>query len=240
MSTLITRRAAVALAAAGALLTGALAVAPQAGATTYYACVKASGNARIYTKKPKCKKHETKLSWNSSGPAGANGANGKNGTNGTNGTNGANGANGAVGGFATPHMTEGVAFTTATEESPKTIVSKTLPAGNFIANAKVEVLLSDTKTGGFANVQCRLVDTPSGGGGTSFDSSGWATLINFPFIFVDLAQNTLPLTLAIDSPSHASTLSVVCWVGFKEASGGIFVAEAVNAGITAVQTTVNG
>lgn len=94
MSTSITRRGIALLAAATFLLFAALVTASQAGATTYYACVKKNGSAHIYTKKPKCKKGESKLSWNNVGPAGRNGNNGVNGANGKNGTNGANGTNG--------------------------------------------------------------------------------------------------------------------------------------------------
>jgi hypothetical protein len=91
MSTSIARRSAAVLGAAGALLFGALAVAPEAGAATLYACVKKNGTARVFAKKPRCKKGETKLSWNAEGRPGRNGRNGLNGLNGLNGTNGTNG-----------------------------------------------------------------------------------------------------------------------------------------------------
>jgi hypothetical protein len=94
MSTAITRRGTPLVAAAIISLLAMLAMAPQAGATTYYACVKKNGAAHIYTKKPKCRRGESKLSWNSRGPAGRNGKNGANGANGKNGASGANGANG--------------------------------------------------------------------------------------------------------------------------------------------------
>jgi len=95
ISTLINRRNIAGLTSAGVLMLAALATAPQADAATFYACVKKDGTAHIFTKKPKCKKHETKLSWNATGPAGTNGTNGTHGSNGTNGTNGSNGNNGA-------------------------------------------------------------------------------------------------------------------------------------------------
>jgi hypothetical protein len=136
-------------------------------------------------------------------------------------------------------MSEGVVFTTASEGSPQTVVSMTLPAGSFIANAKVEARLSDSKAGGFASTECRLVDTPSGGGTVAFDTSGWAALIDIPFLSFRVAQNTLPLTLAISSPSQPSTLLLVCWIAVKEAAGGMLTAEASNASITAVQTADN-
>jgi Collagen triple helix repeat (20 copies) len=97
MSTSTNGRAIAVLAAAGALLLAALAAAPQANAATYYACMKKNGTVRVFTKKPKCKKGESKLSFNAQGPAGKNGTNGTNGTNGANGTNGTAGKEGSAG-----------------------------------------------------------------------------------------------------------------------------------------------
>jgi hypothetical protein len=99
MSTSITKRATMLFAAGTISLFAALATASQAAATTYYACVKKNGSAHIFSKKPKCRRGESKLSWNNIGPAGRNGANGANGRNGANGTNGTNGTDGAPGGF---------------------------------------------------------------------------------------------------------------------------------------------
>jgi hypothetical protein len=47
------------------------------------------------------------------------------------------------------------------------------------------------------------------------------------------------MTVAIGSPAHASTLSVVCWMGVNEPAGGTLTAKANNASITAVQTSSN-
>lgn len=89
------RRGLAALAAAGSLLLAALAVAPQADAATIYACVKKkSGNARIVSKQAKCKKGETKLSWNTVGPAGKDGLNGASGKEGATGKEGPMGVKG--------------------------------------------------------------------------------------------------------------------------------------------------
>ncbi|HWG07456.1 MAG TPA: hypothetical protein VN672_00455 [Solirubrobacteraceae bacterium] len=97
MSTSLTRRGTLLVAAATISLFAALATASQAGAATYYACVKKNGSAHVYAKKPKCKKGESKLSWNSRGPAGKDGVSGKNGANGSNGLNGTNGKEGPPG-----------------------------------------------------------------------------------------------------------------------------------------------
>lgn len=102
MSTSVSRRSVALLASAAVSLSAALAIAPAAGATSYYACVTKGGTTHIFTKKPKCKKGESKLAWNNVGPAGKNGTNGANGSNGTNGSNGSNGTkgeNGTPGGF---------------------------------------------------------------------------------------------------------------------------------------------
>jgi hypothetical protein len=97
MSTPSIRRGAVVLTVTGALLFAVLISAQAASAGTFYACVKKNGTARVFTKKPKCKKGESKLSWNTQGPAGKTGENGTNGINGTNGLNGSNGTNGTTG-----------------------------------------------------------------------------------------------------------------------------------------------
>lgn len=74
------------------LLLIALLGATHANAAVIHACVKKkNGAVRIVSAKAKCKKNETKVSWNQEGLPGKNGSNGSNGTNGANGTNGTNG-----------------------------------------------------------------------------------------------------------------------------------------------------
>lgn len=92
MSIATNRRAVLALISVGAVTT-VLAAPQPADAQTLYACVKKNGTARIYVKKPKCKKRETKLSWNTEGIPGLNG---KNGVPGSQGPKGAEGPSGAL------------------------------------------------------------------------------------------------------------------------------------------------
>lgn len=94
MSTRSLRRVLMALVAGGALMVASFAAASPASASTLYACVTKKGTARVYTKAPKCKKGEKKISWNTSGAAGKNGSNGSNGVNGSSGSNGKEGAPG--------------------------------------------------------------------------------------------------------------------------------------------------
>ena len=91
MSTTSLRRVLVLLAAGGALIVASFAAASSANASTVFACVKKNGTAHLFSKKPKCKKGESKVSWNNVGPAG------KNGSNGTSGKDGAGGKEGAAG-----------------------------------------------------------------------------------------------------------------------------------------------
>jgi hypothetical protein len=146
MPTLTTRRGAVALAAAGALLLATFAATPRADAATLYACVKKKGGTvHVFTKKPKCKRGESKLSWNTQGVAGNNGANGANGAAGKNGTNGTNGTNGNEGAPGQPQKAVKFNKTLAVPgflEStfsplfslPEASVSVNLVCGNVFAN----------------------------------------------------------------------------------------------------------
>jgi hypothetical protein len=95
MSVPIPRWGLAMLATAGALLLAGLA-ASQANATTFYACTKKNGSARLFKKKPRCKRGESKLSWKEAS-AGRNGANGTNGVSGRDGAAGKEGKEGKEG-----------------------------------------------------------------------------------------------------------------------------------------------
>ncbi|HEX8714205.1 MAG TPA: hypothetical protein VF706_01445 [Solirubrobacteraceae bacterium] len=124
-----------------ALLVAALAATSQAQAATVYACVKKNGSARIFTKKPKCKKGESALSWSNVGAAGKNGANGANGTNGSNGKDGTNGTEGKEGKEGAAGQPQKAAAFNVTKDTGTTTslfsvggVTVKLECFNFIAN----------------------------------------------------------------------------------------------------------
>jgi hypothetical protein len=96
MSNFTSRRAAAGLATAGALLLGALAAAPQAGAQPVYVCQKVGSTFHVVTSKQKCKKGESKLSLGVS-EAGAMGTVGATGPAGVAGAVGAGGPAGPAG-----------------------------------------------------------------------------------------------------------------------------------------------
>ncbi len=232
MTRLTTQRAIAGLAATGALSTAALAAAPVADARTVYACVKKNGTAHIYAKKPKCRKHETRLSWNSQGSAGSNGIGGSSGSNGTEGKEGKAGTNGAVAGFAVGETNSidlaGVFFA----QIPG--MSKQLPPGSFIASAYVDLDASTNVGGGEAGVICSLIDTPTGGFGV-FNQGLWHSAISAPSSapFAD-GQISIHLAFSANSPS---TLSLACGE-FQSAGTNLKINTSFGV-IVAVQTSTN-
>jgi hypothetical protein len=149
-------RTPIALLAAGACALALLALAPQANASTLYACVKKNGSARLFTSRPRCRHGEKRLAWNIEGPRGPQGSRGKEGhagKNGPGGVNGTNGANGAAGGFSA--TSEALKAFTGAAEVP--IVSKALPAGSYLVFAKTVVVANATEERIYG-ASCELFD----------------------------------------------------------------------------------
>jgi len=174
------------------------------------------------------------------GATGASGAAGPAGATGETGAVGPTGAGGAVGGYSV-HQTPltHITFTSGTEGSPITVVSRQLPAGNYIVTATVELDLANTTADAQVGVGCDLIDAPSEAGASVRDTAEWTTPVGVLFTTEYIANNSLPLTLAVSSPTRTSEISIACYVSFEKANGGEFGAKAGNASITAVQTTQN-
>ncbi len=220
MSAFRNMRAMAVLAATGALLLAAFAAAPQAEASTLYACVKKGGTAKVFTKSPKCKKHETKISWNTEGPTGKNGTNG---TNGTNGSNGTNGTNGTVATYFAGSESETVL---GVEHEEVTIGSKSVPAGDYLVTAKVDVA-GEGPAAGVIGVKCQLVD------GAVLDTNYMDAALGeySPSQFFSVTPETL---IGVLKSSSTSTIKIVCDWYFNAGSAEI-VTE--NWDIAAVQTS---
>jgi hypothetical protein len=196
-----------------------------------YACVKKNGSARVFTKKPKCKKGEKKLSWNNEGPAGKNGVNG---TNGTKGTNGTNGTNGAVAGYSARN-TGAVNILEGTIPEPIAVVTKSIPAGSYLVFAKSTIAASDSTVGDKWTAECQLSDIPVSGEPT-FDQSNATGEVITNFIF-KTGYATVPLGMAI-STTTASTLTLAC-THVWDVGGTKLAMSATESLITAVQTSHN-
>lgn len=184
-------------------MVASFAAASPANASTLYACVKKNGNAHIYSKKPKCKKGESKVSWNNVGPAGKNGANGGNGANGS---NGANGKDGAVAAFTAK---QGAELNITGDETLTQIpgLTKSLPAGSFVATGMIHISGSGENNGEYASGECATIDVPSGGSPTQ-NGNIWSAPLS-QILFFHLAQTVMPLSLTF-STTVPSTLVVQC------------------------------
>ena len=182
------------------------------------------------------------------GVKGETGAKGEPGVKGEAGAKGEPGANGAVAGYSASQAPtgpgEGLSFTAGTRASPTTVLSKSLPAGSFLASGKVAVIMAATGTGGEGDVVCDLLDVPASGSPVA-DVANFLSSITAPTsLGAEAAGTTLPMDVAITTAS-ASTLMIQCWVeigsGGETAAKapGEFFAEASEAHIQAVQTTSN-
>ena len=188
------------LAAVGAA-TALLACSAAAQASTLYACVKKDGSAHIYAKKTRCHRGEHMLHWNSEGPAGRNGTNG---TNGAGGAQGLSGLNGAAAVLSAIGPTVNVSGGTL-----GTLVSRTLPAGNYVVDGYIYGDFSDPTEAVEAYGFCHLTDTPAGGSSTSAGVQ-WEDKAQFHYIGGFHYDLVLPLALVVSSPSAESTVALTC------------------------------
>lgn len=223
MSIKPSRTTITALAIAATLPLSALAAAPEAGAATLYVCVKkASGTARFVSARTRCRRNETKLAWNTVGPAGKNGANGKNGAtgkngkdgangkNGTNGTNGSNGANGSsVGLIDSNDSPFELPLTRATIATLPNV-----PPGSYIVTGKVQVEDANATEG--VTVHCYLAGDeakaelqPKGGSATLSLLSAGATLSTtaFPLECNDFGTTSVKVAFARIAAVQVQALS---------------------------------
>lgn len=209
-SSVLNRRLAPLVGVLAASSVGVLAAAPPAGAATIYACVnRHTGSVRVFTRKPICRKHEVRVSWNTQGYVGKTGAPGKTGATGKTGPTGKTGAEGPKGatgpnGVANGYSASGKEPVEFTGKKEVTVVSKSVPAGNYIVSAKTVVSSSATAAIRAAAV-CELL---IGGPGTVADTAGWNTgLAQESAEFV--GEATLSLEAAVTVKAE-TVLSLVC------------------------------
>jgi len=230
------RRPAATAGALAVLSLTALAAAPQAGAATIFACVnRHTHTARLFTHLPVCRRHETRVAWNTQGPAGRNGATGKTGAQGKQGIQGpkgekgTNGANAADNGY---YSTQSGTLPITT--GPGSILGTELPAGHYLVSAKVTTSANAKEAGG-AEVECKLL-LATGTGESRLDSSVWgAPLVTFNGTEY-VAASSVPLEAAVNL-STTGTVSVQCET--VHVSGKEAVVSISNGQLVAVQTTNN-
>lgn len=156
------------------------------------------------------------------------------------GPRGATGAPGAVAGYAAVNndVTETMPLSGAWE----TLVSKTLPAGNYIVNAyaTAQFNTSSAPTGGYSGAYDRcalyegdteLTDSENYPGGTIGDAGGVGWVV----------ANTVPLEDSV-TLTTSSTISVQCqfeWPTASDQTDYPNLSNIATGGLTAVQTTSN-
>jgi hypothetical protein len=224
MSRRINRRpspaVAIALLALFVALGGGALAATSLTAGTITVCVSKRGGT-LY-KANGCKRQDASLTWDRRGPRGLTGPRGPRGIRGI------TGANGAVQGFEATEANP-VDFTGATSEAPQTILTRSLPPGNFIVNAKT--IASETHPSGVTAllVACTLSD-----GAKSDRADAWLPDTNI--YTPTLGTTTLPLSIAVSSKA-VSAVKLACWPQNITAGSQTFTA--AHSVITAIQTTRN-
>jgi hypothetical protein len=162
-------------------------------------------------------------------------ANGTNGTNGTNGAVGASGAAGAVGphGAVAGYSAQTSVTTSFTGLSNVTILTNTLPAGNYVLNGNVTFLAASTMNSTQFEVSCTLGDSAAG---TLSDTSVYEGLTNFIVFIIPTNQNSVSMNVAI-STTAPSTARITC--SDVSNGGNTYQVNNAEAALTAVQTATN-
>jgi hypothetical protein len=231
------------VAVAGTLaLAATVLAAPQADAATLYLCAKHRGGAvRVVSRKAHCHRGETKLSLGGGagaagvnghegprgkeGPSGKEGPPGKEGKEGKEGRAGKDGLNGAVAGYFASN-TSYLYFTGAVEV---TVVSKTIPAGNYLVFGKT-VIVSGATAPVRAGAFCELRDN-----GSELDMSQFTqTLSKWGGAYYDISSLPLQAALSTNGPT---TLSIACYDQSADENSQWIAAEFSQ--IDAIQTTQN-
>ncbi len=165
------------------------------------------------------------------GKNGLPGAAGKTGATGKTGYTGPAGKNGAVAGFYAQQGGTPIYITSNGPANPATIAAKGLPAGNFLVSSSVQLDLASTAAG-YASVSCTLTDGSASQAERFTSALGELSTGSFG------ASAEIPLQIALGSSSAASTATLNCYTAAS--SGAPVSIDAVNATISAVQTSYNG
>jgi len=165
------------------------------------------------------------------GATGRTGATGKTGATGYTGKAGTNGANGAVAGLYTQQGGTPIYITANGAGNPATITQTALPAGNFLVNATVQIDMT-AAAAGYGSVSCTLVD------GSATQSEMFTSSLGALAAGSYGASGSIPLSIAVSSPAAAGTAAVNCMTLAGSATN--LSIDAVNAAISAVQTTTVG
>jgi len=207
-------RGALAATVTSILLLGMVA-ASEAHASTLWACVKKNGSAHVFRRKPRCKRGESRLSWNSRGPAGKNG------------TSGARGVPGAAGAPGQPQ--KALAFSVGSEAAivPPALTTVFSSAGVTVRLSCSSALTSSSaalEAAGSGRVESGQVNSTSEGKATEelqrsvWDASLSSTGVPFARLktnFTAPAGNVAHVNASIATSSAVVVIDAFLSVGFS-------------------------
>ncbi len=186
------------------------------GSGTIQGCVN-RGALDVVAAGKKCPRGTVSLPFNQRGPAGAPGS-------------------GPAWYSYAPGGAGGVDFTNTSggPPTPKTLVSRFLPAGIYSVTAKVNLLATaTTSTSGLA--VCSLVSLPSHGSPTE-DTAGWTPFTSYTISGANYAFGSLPFGLDINTGAPV-TISIQCLDYSNPSATSNFRIAASDAEISAVRVT---
>jgi hypothetical protein len=208
-------------------MTGATALASDAGAATIHACVRPkSGATRIVKAHAKCRRGEQKLTWNTSGPQGERGAPGP---------GGSPGAEGRAGSSGTGPVYVGTALEPRELKAGEPLLaSKVVPPGIYAVSAKTLLGASSEVEGATTAVLCSLTDTPGTaleGETAELDVGGWEA----PLAKLGVKNFGAAATIGLEGTLTSKvTSTVVIACGIVESEAPPVLAESTRIQATAV------
>jgi hypothetical protein len=173
------------------------------------------------------------------GANGKNGTSGNNGANGTNGTNGTNGANGAVAGYSATGGNNIAVPIGANTGNFVTVVSKSLPAGNYIVTSHAQLNAGSTAEPADPLVEDEC-DLFAGTTDVAADQTADAIEEGSFIVNIFFETSAIPVEAAV-SLTATTTVSLQCKLNLplqaQQAAG--FSNAASASELTAVQTSTN-
>ncbi|HTA11846.1 MAG TPA: hypothetical protein VK765_00395 [Solirubrobacteraceae bacterium] len=189
-----------------------------------------SGTVRVIdtATRQRCRRRESELDWDETGPPGPRGGGGKTGPQGKqgkqgvpgkNGNSATNGAPGAPG--VSNAYTAGQSGSVGLSSTPIGVLTLSVPGGDYVVTASAKLTNADAGPGATEQATCQLKNVSSGGSEASASAA-------IPFVSAPSAADTIPLDGSAVGPTQ---LEMVCE---RQSSGSV---SASAAQIDAVQVT---
>lgn len=131
----------------------------------------------------------------------------------------------------TSYSTASSASVSFAGETNKTVISRSLPAGTFAVNGKVELTGASSVADEWFNIGCRLINTPTSGSATNDFGSYYGSTDSYVFI-IPAGSEVMPFSLIVNQAVD-STIAIQCSDVAEGATS--YTATAADAAITAIK-----